>query len=92
MSAGFAGGWTEEALCAQTDPEIFHPERGESSTAAKAVCRSCPVRQACEEAVFSIPSSQDRYGILAGYSERERRKIRAQRAATPPTPRGEVAA
>ena len=36
--------WQERALCAQTDPEAFFPEKGGSTREAKRVCGSCDVR------------------------------------------------
>ena len=41
-----AGGlaWQDRALCAQTDPEAFFPEKGGSTREAKRVCRGCPGR------------------------------------------------
>jgi len=33
--------WQERALCAQTDPEAFFPEKGGSTREAKRVCLSC---------------------------------------------------
>src|SRR5699024_7354047 len=36
--------WQERALCAQTDPEAFFPEKGGSTREAKKVCVSCEVR------------------------------------------------
>ena len=33
-------GWQERALCAQTDPEAFFPEKGGSTREAKKVCLS----------------------------------------------------
>ena len=44
-----AGGmsWQDSALCAQTDPEAFFPEKGGSTREAKKVCRSCDVRTEC---------------------------------------------
>ena len=39
--------WREHALCAQTDPEAFFPEKGGSTREAKKVCQSCPVRTEC---------------------------------------------
>ena len=36
--------WQERALCAQTDPEAFFPEKGGSTREAKRVCLSCDVR------------------------------------------------
>src|SRR5690625_4138705 len=37
--------WQERALCAQTDPEAFFPEKGGSTREAKRVCTTCEVRQ-----------------------------------------------
>ena len=39
--------WQERALCAQTDPEAFFPEKGGSTREAKRVCLSCDVRSQC---------------------------------------------
>ena len=39
--------WQERALCAQTDPEAFFPEKGGSTREAKRVCMSCDVRPEC---------------------------------------------
>ena len=41
--------WQERALCAQTDPEAFFPEKGGSTREAKKVCLSCDVRVECLE-------------------------------------------
>ena len=72
--------WQDDAVCAQTDPEIFYPERGGSTREAKAVCQGCPVREQClEEAV----ANDERFGIWGGLSERERRKIKIARRGTP---------
>ena len=39
--------WQERALCAQTDPEAFFPEKGGSTREAKKVCVGCDVRGEC---------------------------------------------
>ena len=44
---GGALSWQERALCAQTDPEAFFPEKGGSTREAKKVCLSCEVRSEC---------------------------------------------
>ena len=36
--------WHERALCAQTDPEAFFPEKGGSTREAKKICTGCEVR------------------------------------------------
>ena len=37
--------WQDRALCAQTDPEAFFPEKGGSTREAKKICLGCEVRQ-----------------------------------------------
>ncbi|CAM3371919.1 WhiB family transcriptional regulator [Nocardioides sp. Bht2] len=66
-------GWQERALCAQTDPEAFFPEKGGSTREAKKVCQTCEVRQDCLEAALM---NDERFGIWGGLSERERRKLK----------------
>ena len=65
--------WQERALCAQTDPEAFFPEKGGSTREAKRVCTTCEVRDDCLEAALM---NDERFGIWGGLSERERRKIK----------------
>ena len=65
--------WQEEALCAQTDPEAFFPEKGGSTREAKRVCQGCSVRTECLEYALG---NDERFGIWGGLSERERRKLR----------------
>ena len=65
--------WQQHALCAQTDPEAFFPEKGGSTREAKAVCRSCQVREECLEYALA---NDERFGIWGGMSERERRRLR----------------
>lgn len=66
-------GWQERALCAQTDPEAFFPEKGGSTREAKRVCASCDVRSECLEYALA---NDERFGIWGGLSERERRKLK----------------
>jgi WhiB family transcriptional regulator, redox-sensing transcriptional regulator len=65
--------WQERALCAQTDPEAFFPEKGGSTREAKRVCLSCDVRGDCLEYALM---NDERFGIWGGLSERERRKLK----------------
>lgn len=65
-------GWQERALCAQTDPESFFPEKGGSTRNAKATCLACEVRTECLQ--YAI-DHDERFGIWGGLSERERRKL-----------------
>lgn len=65
--------WQSDALCAQTDPEAFFPEKGGSTRDAKKICASCEVRAQCLEYALQ---NDERFGIWGGLSERERRKLR----------------
>ena len=65
--------WQVDALCAQTDPEAFFPEKGGSTRDAKRVCTSCEVKSECLEYALQ---NDERFGIWGGLSERERRRLR----------------
>ena len=65
--------WQSDALCAQTDPEAFFPEKGGSTRDAKKICSTCEVRNQCLEYALH---NDERFGIWGGLSERERRKLR----------------
>jgi WhiB family transcriptional regulator, redox-sensing transcriptional regulator len=71
-------GWRLDALCAETDPEAFFPEKGGSTREAKRVCSGCAVRAECLEYALE---SDERFGIWGGLSERERRRVRLARRA-----------
>lgn len=73
--------WQEQALCAQSDPDAWFPEKGASSAMAKAICWRCPVQPECLEFVMH-PDNADvaRFGIWAGLSERDRRRLRSEAA------------
>lgn len=70
--------WADDALCAQTDPEVFNPDKGSTTLPAKSVCAACPVINQCLE--YALATNQ-RFGVWGGKSERERRKILRERAA-----------
>ena len=65
--------WQERALCAQTDPEAFFPEKGGSTREAKRICLGCDVKDACLEYALA---NDERFGIWGGLSERERRRLK----------------
>jgi len=65
--------WQERALCAQTDPEAFFPEKGGSTREAKRICLGCEVKAECLEYALA---HDERFGIWGGLSERERRKLK----------------
>lgn len=65
--------WTQDALCAQTDPEMFHPEKGGSTKDAKTICGRCDVILECR--AYALRNNEQE-GIWGGLSAPERRKIR----------------
>ncbi|MEN9715660.1 MAG: hypothetical protein RJA35_1127 [Actinomycetota bacterium] len=65
--------WQADALCAQTDPEAFFPEKGGSTRDAKRICAGCDVKAQCLEYALA---NDERFGIWGGLSERERRKLK----------------
>lgn len=67
--------WQADALCTQTDPEAFFPEKGGSTREAKQVCALCGVRDQCLSYALE---NDERYGIWGGLSERERRKLKGR--------------
>ena len=69
--------WMDHALCAQTDPEVFFPEKRRSTREAKIVCSRCEVRQEC--LTYALAAGE-RYGVWGGMSEQERNKWRKQQA------------
>jgi WhiB family transcriptional regulator, redox-sensing transcriptional regulator len=69
--------WQERANCLGVDPDLFFPERGASTKEAKGVCGGCEVRLECLE--YALRHGE-KFGIWGGMSERERRRLRRQRA------------
>lgn len=65
--------WHDRALCAQTDPEAFFPEKGGSTREAKKICTGCEVKAEC--LAYAL-ANDERFGIWGGLSERERRRIK----------------
>ncbi len=73
-------GWRSQALCRDTDPDLFFPV-GTTGAAliqieqARSVCWQCPVQAECLE--FALDTNQDS-GIWGGMSEEERRLLRRE--------------
>jgi WhiB family redox-sensing transcriptional regulator len=59
------------ALCAQADPDAWHPEQGASVRDPKRICRSCPITDECGEWALA---TRQRWGVWGGMTERERRR------------------
>ena len=72
-------GWQDQANCLGADPNLFFPEQGASTREAREICRGCVVRMDCLEYALA---NGEKFGIWGGLSERERRRLRRQRALT----------
>lgn len=66
--------WTEQAVCASVDPELFYPEQGGSTRKAIRICRTCPVASDCLAYAVSIG---EREGIWGGVAPTGRRGMAA---------------
>lgn len=71
--------WMQRAACRRTDPDLFFPERGDRAAApAKAVCAKCKVTTDC--LMYAVENGIV-HGVWGGRSEKERRRLRAEKAA-----------
>lgn len=61
----------ELALCAQTDPDLFYPDRAGSAEEkqAKAICRKCELRPKCLQWALE---TRELYGVWGGASQADR--------------------
>lgn len=71
--------WREQALCAQTDPEEFFPEKGGSPRRAKRICQGCEVKTACLDYAMEHHIG---WGVWGGLTEKERKRLATARRAT----------
>lgn len=68
--------WMELGECRGVDVEMMFPDRGESTKAAKAMCRRCEVQAEC---LAYAMNNGEKFGIWGGLSEHERRRLRRGR-------------
>jgi WhiB family transcriptional regulator, redox-sensing transcriptional regulator len=84
------GAWIQQGACTTSPPELFFPASPVGHTRAsrrqiddaRAVCRQCPVIEACRNWAMANPLLSQ-HGVWAGTTEDERRAARrkAERAA-----------
>lgn len=72
--------WIADALCTQTDPELFFPHGKGSVTKfmanrAREVCYRCPVIAECRQYAIERPSLQ---GVWGGTTDEQRRELRKE--------------
>jgi len=67
--------WYGEAACASYPAEVFFPpvDNPSASSAAKAICEGCPVREECLS--FSLETAQVE-GVWGAMDAGERRRLR----------------
>lgn len=76
-AAGFVAGllrrpaWHAQAACRGAGPARWFPGQGEPLEAARAICAGCAVQAECSDAAID-----ERHGIWAGTSARQRRELR----------------
>lgn len=75
------------ALCAEVDPERWYPTVGGSTRRAVKVCATCPLIDECLD--YALHHEDGLWGVWGGTSERQRRRLRAERGITLPT-KGEM--
>lgn len=71
--------WREDALCVQTDPDLWFADKGDSGAYAhaKAICERCPVRQEClDEHMAAQVTGYGDYGVWGGTTPKEREQLR----------------
>ncbi len=74
---------TTRVLCAADPERMFPPDEStrprqlptQGERAALAVCASCPVREACREAVLAMVLP---YGVAGGLTAQQRRDVRVE--------------
>src|SRR4051794_37084007 len=66
--------WHADAACREHPEVSWFPERGEPTTAAKAICAGCLVKEEC--AAYALEHEDALDGIWASTSPRERRAMR----------------
>ncbi len=67
--------WFAKAACRGVGPAAFFPAPGESPTAARELCETCPARQPCLDYALADP---DLDGWWAGTSARHRAALRRE--------------
>jgi WhiB family redox-sensing transcriptional regulator len=71
--------WVVGALCAATDPDLFFPQKSDSSKTdkAKAVCNACISLDECRE--YALSMDKNPKGVWAAMTTEERRVERKKR-------------
>jgi WhiB family redox-sensing transcriptional regulator len=68
--------WRDDAACKGSDVNVFFPVSDDDAGPAKAICATCPVRDACLE--WAMATRQED-GVWGGLTDTERRRLRRRR-------------
>ena len=71
--------WMQEGHCRYYPPAAFFPSDGVGVDAARKICATCKVQEACLEYALT---RREKEGVWGGCTERERRRIIRQRRRT----------
>lgn len=83
-SATYQPHWFLSALCAQTDPDVFYPERAGTTAPALSICSRCPVIAECRAYGDRVEKGLTQYelwGVLGGETAYQRAVRRRNQAA-----------
>jgi WhiB family redox-sensing transcriptional regulator len=64
----------DDALCAQVDPELFFPDKGDSAAPARRVCGLCEVTALCLATFGPVVD----HGVVGGQTPQQRAATRRQ--------------
>ena len=62
--------WMTQALCAQSDPDAWFPEKGDRVGLPRKVCQSCPVQTECLTHAINNGEREGIWGGMTGYQRR----------------------
>lgn len=68
--------WHRDAACSGTPLGWWFPGRGDSTSEAKRLCSTCPVRAECLAEALADPELD--HGVRAGMTAPERRRMRRE--------------
>lgn len=68
--------WRARAACRGADQSTFYPENPKQLAPARAICAACAVRDDCLRFVLALPAADDKCGVFAGTSARQRERLR----------------
>lgn len=66
--------WPDNRACAGKSAEVFFQGRGGRTAAAKAICRTCPALDMCQDWALQQPWSL-LFGVWGGLSQTDRKHL-----------------